>query len=190
MAHGQDIDKASEGETLESNNVLFSRRVRQNHALEHATVTILARDIPGLAVSARSYARGFTIFAPLDADRVRVAAEEALWRLQAGESRLAIHPNCGTNLAVGTSLALAGSLFALNASAARTRARVASALASTLAGLAAARPLGCVVQRLVTTLPDLRGVRIVSVGQRRVLGRRVVEVLTAAEAAPHGNAPR
>lgn len=166
---------------METNNVLFSRRVRQNHALEHATVTILGRDQPGLAVSARSYGRGFTIFAPLDPDRVRAAADEALRRLQAGESHLAIHPNCGTNLAVGASLAMLGSLFALNASGARTRSRAVSALASSLAGVVVARPLGRVVQRHVTTHPDLRGVRIVSVGTRRALGRRVVEVLTSAE---------
>lgn len=175
---------------MESNNVLFSRRVRQNHALEHATVTILARDLPGLSVSARSNAHGFTIFAPLDTGRVRAAADEALRRLQAGESHLAIHPNCGTNLAVGTSLAMLGSLFALNSSAARTRARVASALASSLAGVAIARPLGRIVQRHVTTLPDLRGVCIVAVGSRRTLGRRVVEVRTAVEAESPAGSPR
>lgn len=168
---------------MESNTVLFSRRVRQNHALEHATVTILARDLPGLAVSARSYRRGFTIFAPIDPAKVRAAADEALRRLQAGESHLAIHPNCGTNLAVGASLAMLGSLFALNASGARARARVASAVASSLAGMAVARPLGQVVQRHVTTHPDLHAVRIVSVNTRRTFGRRVVEVLTVADPA-------
>lgn len=161
-------------------DLLFGRRIRQNHALEHGTVTILTHRVPGLAVSARSTARGFTIFADLDAGLVRSACAEALERMCGGEAELAIHPNCGTNLAVGTSLAMIGSLFGLTAL--RPPARVASAVASSLAGFAVARPLGRVVQRHVTTLPDLHDVRILAVAPRRVLGRRVVEVLTAADA--------
>ena len=162
-------------------DLLFGRRIRQNHALEHATVTLLTRDQPELALSARSNARGFTIYADLDPSLVRRVSQEALWRLKSGEAELAIHPNCGTNLAVGMSLALIGSLFALTAL--RPRTRLASALASSLTGVAAARPLGMVVQRHVTTLPDLHDVRIVSVGPKRFLRGRVVEVLTAADPA-------
>lgn len=161
---------------MEAGDLLFGRRIRQNHALEHATVTILSRVRRGLAVSARSSSRGFVIFADLDAQLVRDCCEEALLRLRAGESELAIHPNCGTNLAVGTSLAMIGSLFALTA--VRPRTRVASAVASSLAGIAAARPLGQVVQRHVTTLPDLHDVRIASIANKRIFGRRVVEVMT------------
>jgi hypothetical protein len=164
-------------------DLLFGRRIRQNHALEHATVTLLTRDRPELALSARSNARGFTIYADLDPSLVRRACQEALWRLKSGEVELAIHPNCGTNLAVGMSLAMIGSLFALTAL--RPRTRLASALASSLTGVAAARPLGMVVQRHVTTLPDLHDVRIVSVGSKRFLRGRVVEVLTTADSAGH-----
>jgi hypothetical protein len=163
---------------MQMGDLLFSRRVRQNHALEHATVTILSRDDPRLAVSARSNTRGFTIYADLDPVRVRAACDEALRRLRAGEAELAIHPHCGTNLAVGTSVVMIGSLFALTAL--RPRTRIASAMASSLAGILGARPLGKLVQRHVTTLPDLRDVRIESVGTKRFLGRRVVEVLTGA----------
>jgi len=164
---------------MEAADVLFGRRIRQNHALEHATVTILTREKPDLVCSARSNSRGFTIYADLDPVWVRHGCDEALARLHAGEAELAIHPNCGTNLAVGTSLAMLGSLFALTAL--RPRTRIASALASSLAGIMAARPLGQVVQRHVTTLPDLHDVRVVAVRQKRFLGRPVVEVLTLAE---------
>ena len=165
---------------MEAGDLLFGRRVRQNHALEHATVTIITRQRPGLAVSARSNSRGFIIFADLDPLLVRRSCDDALTRLRAGESSLAIHPNCGTNLAVGMSLAMVGSLFGLTAL--RPRTRVASAVCSTLTGMAMARPLGQLVQRHVTTLPELHDVRIVSVALRRLWGRRVVEVLTAVEA--------
>jgi hypothetical protein len=45
----------------------------------------------------------------------------------------------------------------------------------------AARPLGSLAQKYLTTLPDLRDVRIVEVRTRRLFGRRVVETLTADE---------
>ena len=165
---------------MEAGDVLFGRRIRQNHALEHATVTILTRRRPGLSVSARSNSRGFTIFANLDPALVRGCCEEALDRLQAGEAQLALHRNCGTNLAVGTSVAMIGSLFGFTAL--RTRTRVASAIASSMAGIVAARPVGMLVQRYVTTLPDLHDVRVVAIQTKRLWGRRVVEVLTAADA--------
>jgi hypothetical protein len=130
---------------MELGDLLMGRRIRQNHALEHATVSILSDHIPGLAVSARANRHGFTIFADLDLDAVRRASAEALARMRAGERELAIHPNCGTNLAVGTSVMLAGWLFALMTL--RPRARVASAAIGSVAGFASARPLGSVVQR-------------------------------------------
>lgn len=163
---------------MEPGDLLFGRRIRQNHALEHATVTILTQWRRNLRLSARSSSRGFTIFADMDPALVRSAAEEGLRRLQRGEAELAIHPNCGTNLAVGTSLAMIGSLFALTAM--RPRIRLACAIASSLAGFAAARPLGQIVQRHVTTLPDLEDVRIATVTRRRRFGFPTVEVQTVA----------
>jgi Domain of unknown function (DUF6391) len=166
---------------LELGNLLLGRRIRQNHALEHATVSILASRAPGLAVSARANPRGFTIFADLDLESVRRASAEALARMRAGERELAIHPNCGTNLAVGTSVMLLGWLLALMTL--RPRVRLASAAIGSLAGFASARPLGSVVQRHITTLPDVHDVRIAAIRRRHVFGRRFVEVLTATETA-------
>ena len=167
------------GHGMRAGDLLFSRRIRQNHALEHATVTILTRRQPGLAVSARSNTHGFTIFANLDPSLVQTCCDEALVRLRAGESSLAIHPNCGTNLAVGMSLAMIGSLFGLTAL--RPRTRIASAICSMCTGYAMARPLGRLVQRHVTTLSELHDVHVVSVAAKRLWGKRVVEVRTAAE---------
>ncbi len=164
---------------MDAADFLLTRRVRQNHALEHATVTILAGTLPGLSVSARSNTRGFTIFADVDPTLVRRCANEALTRLRAGEAELAIHPNCGTNLAVGMSLAMIGSLWSLTAL--RPRTRVASALASSIAGAMVARPLGSLAQKYLTTQPDLSDVRIVEVRTRRLFGRRVVEAVTSGE---------
>lgn len=160
-------------------DLFFGRRIRQNHALEHATVTILSGMIPNLRVSARSSARGFIIFGNVDVEKVKVAAQEALERLRAGEVELAIHPNCGTNVAVGFSLAATGWLLILTLM--RSRLRFLLSLVGAVGAALAARPLGAVVQRHVTTLADLRSVRITSVARRFYLGFAIVEVQTVQE---------
>jgi hypothetical protein len=160
-------------------DLFFGRRIRQNHALEHATVTILSGMIPNLRVSARSSARGFIIFGNVDVEKVKVAAQEALERLRAGEVELAIHPNCGTNVAVGFSLAATGWLLILTLM--RSRLRFLLSLVGAVGAALAARPLGAVVQRHVTTLADLRSVRITNVARRFYLGFAIVEVQTIQE---------
>ena len=164
---------------MKTDDILFGRRVRQNHALEHATITILSGIVPDLRISARSNSRGFIIFGDVDLGQLRRALNEALSRLQAGESQLAIHPNCGTNLVVGFTLLTFGTLLGMTSSRARTR--VASTALSSVAGLVAARPLGELVQKYVTTLPDLEGVYVTDIFRRKILGFTIVEVRTVQE---------
>jgi hypothetical protein len=164
---------------MKTDDIMFGRRIRQNHALAHATITILSEYIPDLRISARSTSRGFTIFGDVDLGQLRRALNEALQRLQAGEAQLAIHPNCGTNLVVGFTLLTFGTLLGLTSSRARTR--VASTALSSVAGLVAARPLGEIVQKYVTTLPDLEGVHVTDIFRRKILGFTVVEVRTVQE---------
>jgi Domain of unknown function (DUF6391) len=164
---------------MKPEDMLFGRRIRQNHALEHATITILSGYVPELRVSARSNSRGFIIFGDVDLGQLRRSLDEALQRLQAGEAELAIHPNCGTNLVVGVSLFAMGTLLGMTSSRARTR--VTSTAFSSIAGIMAARPLGQFVQKHVTTLPDLEGVRVSKIFRRKILGMTIVEVRTVQE---------
>ncbi len=164
---------------MKPDDMLFGRRIRQNHALEHATITILSGYVPDLRVSARSSSRGFIIFGDVDLGQLRRSLDEALQRLQAGEAELAIHPNCGTNLVVGVSLVTMGTLLGMTSSRARTR--IASTAFSSVAGIMAARPLGQFVQKHVTTLPDLQGVRVSKIFRRKILGMTIVEVQTVQE---------
>lgn len=88
------------------------RRLRRNHALEHATVHMLQRKMSTLRVSGLSQPFGFVLLHNADPDAVEAAAHEALKRMRAGEHNLAIHPSCGTNLVVqGTLAALVGLLM-------------------------------------------------------------------------------
>ncbi|HXZ03570.1 MAG TPA: hypothetical protein VEH81_01990, partial [Ktedonobacteraceae bacterium] len=72
-----------------------------------------------------------------------------------------------------------GTLLGMTSSRARTR--VASTALSSVAGLMAARPLGEIVQKYVTTLPDLDGVHVTDIFRRKILGFTVVEVRTVQE---------
>ncbi|GCF09680.1 DUF6391 domain-containing protein [Dictyobacter arantiisoli] len=164
---------------MKFDDLLFSRRTRQNHALEHATFTIMATMDPSLSVSARSNNDGFIIFGDVDLGLLRRALDEALRRLLAGEAELAIHPNCGTNLAVGVSMVTIGTLLGMASS--NNRTRVASTAASSVAGWMAARPVGEYVQKHFTTLPDVTGVRVTDITRRKLFGFTFIEVRTVQE---------
>jgi hypothetical protein len=137
--------------------------LRQNHAVEHATVTILSQRLPGVPLMARSDLSGFVLFGEVETQTVDDAVNEALSRLQGGESGLAVHPNCGTNLV--TSAMLAGSAAMLAASG-RNRSWAdrlpSSVLAATLA-LILAVPAGRWMQENVTTSPEVSGLRVTGV---------------------------
>src|SRR2546425_1088922 len=88
--------------------------VRRNHALEHATIAVLAARLGHeLRVVGRATFNGFYLYGEMNEDQVRDSAEEALRRLRGGEGYLAISPMCGTNLAVAGLLAGLSSLLAL-----------------------------------------------------------------------------
>ena len=164
---------------MKLDELLFSRRTRQNHALEHATFTVLATMDPTLSLSARSNNNGFTIFGDLDLGLLRRAIDEALARLLAGEAELAIHPNCGTNLAVGVSIVTIGTMLGMASN--NNRTRVASAATSSVAGWMSARPVGEYVQKHFTTLPELEGVRVTDIKRRKFYGFTYIDVRTVQE---------
>lgn len=134
--------------------------VRQNHALEHATIHLLSRRLRDVRVMGRSTPSGFVVYGPVSTPDIANAASEALARLQSGEAHLAVHPRCGTNLAVTGVLA---GTAAFGSTLGRPRSRLErlpwSLMAATLAALVA-QPLAHQVQRHITTSPDLTGVFI------------------------------
>ena len=137
--------------------------VRRNHALEHATVSILLGRLgPGVRMVGRATRNGFYIYGNLPTDHVQEAAEEGLVRLKRGEAGLAVSPLCGTNLAVAGLLAGGSSLLALGSNRGRLE-RLPNVLLSAMLAVLAAQPLGRLVQRHVTTSPDLAEMEIVAV---------------------------
>src|SRR5258708_13295053 len=123
--------------------------VRENHALEHATIVLLSKRFPEARLSGVSFASGFFVFGDVPTEAVRPVAEQALARLRGGEPQMAIHERCGTNVAV------AGMLTGLSAMTVAKMRKPYNTfnnviLASTPA-LVLARPLAMLVQRYVTT---------------------------------------
>ena len=144
--------------------------IRQNHALEHATVSELVRRLGPISLVGRAVASGFYIYGDLPTRAVEEAAKEGLRRMQRGQSELAISPLCGTNIVVAgvlTGLTTALSLGRKN----RIRHLPRAMMAATLSVLAA-RPLGRLAQKHLTTTSDLSNVTIVGV-QRSERGGRV-----------------
>ena len=80
-------------------------RLRRNHGLEHATIHILGKKHPNVNFGGMSSPTGFTIIGDVSTEDVAEAAIAALKRLRAGNSDLALHPNCGTNFAVSGAFA-------------------------------------------------------------------------------------
>lgn len=149
-------------------------RVRRNHAIEHATIAVLAARGHRPPMGGYSTPGGFWVYGDIPSDDVADAAEDALERLRAGESRLAVSPYCGTNLAVGIAgaILLAGLIRRRVTSRA---ARVPLVAGAVLGVFLARRPLGMAAQRELTTLAEvgdseIRGVRRMGFG-RHVLHR-------------------
>jgi len=147
--------------------------VRRNHALEHATISVLlSRHDPHTRILGRAGPDGFYIYGNVPTERLREFAQEGLARLQRGESHLAVSPLCGTNLAVAGILAGLASYLAIASRNNRLDSLPGALLASMLAVLAA-QPLGRLVQKRFTTSAELDGVRIVSV---EPVGKRLSSV--------------
>ena len=154
-------------------NTPLLNRIRQNHALEHATMHVLGELPKPLRLMGRSDWRGFTLYGDVDTQDVMQAAVEGLTRLRGGEKWLAVHPNCGTNLAVGGLLAsTAAYTTAISVQSSRLG-RAAVVVMAMAAALAVARPIGLAVQQYVTTMCRVDGLRL-RVERREPRGKMVI----------------
>ncbi len=151
---------------------------RRNHALEHATIHLLSRKHPGKRMAGHSNPTGFFLLGDLVTQDIWSAATEAYTRLNSGESGLAIHPGCGTNLATTALLSATFAWFPLRG----TRSMlwrlmlVPFALMFAVAGYQLSKPLGPWLQKYVTTEADLGEMKIVDItpvrrGVHRVITR-------------------
>ncbi len=136
------------------------RRVRRNHALEHATVTLLLERGIVPPLGGYSTPGGFISVGRVSTDLLQEVVAEALAGLSGGDEELAISPHCGTNLATGTLIGV----FLANAILGKRRKgrvkRLPFAVLGLAVGVALGRPLGTVIQRKYTTLAQMDGLKV------------------------------
>lgn len=150
------------------------RATRQHHALEHATLQVLAARGQLSLGGGVSDPRGFTLFGDMNLADTRVAAQAALEALQDGHEDLAIHPNCGTNLMMQSMLCLAAGLFR-PVRRRLTPFRLILLLPLFMIAIAGGQLLGLRAQAY-TTLADVADRRLRQVYAVSVLGRRCLRV--------------
>lgn len=137
---------------------------RRNHALEHATLHVLARDWPQRPLAGYSYPGGIFILGDVPTPLLLAALHEAEMRLRRGEHQLAIHPGCGTNLSLSLFLAAGLAWMPLRGlSVSRRWLRLPLAVILALFGLLLARPLGPWAQVHLTTAAELGELRVAEV---------------------------
>jgi hypothetical protein len=129
------------------------RRTRQHHAIEHATLHLLAERFPQRSFAGYSDPLGFIVYGQVDSYGLRRAVADAMLRLQAGESHLAIHPNCGTMLASTAFLVAIAALIG-GAGQRTIIGRFTGMLMWVVGALLVSKPLGLRLQRY-TTLADI-----------------------------------
>lgn len=145
----------------------YVKRVRRNHGLEHATIHMLSRY--NLTLSGRANASGFVVVGNASTEQVEKAAHEALTRLRNGQAKLALHPNCGTNL-VTTGL-LMTTIAALGFSGTnnrRMRDRFPIVMLAMMVAAFYSLPIGMAVQEHITTAGDPGDLEIVGVKRREI----------------------
>ena len=150
--------------------------IRRNHALEHATLQVLARTNPFLRLAGYSNVGGFWIVGEISTDMLAVAVQEALARLRAGEVGLAIHPNCGTNFVASGFLAgLAGWLGMLGTGSGFRRKveRLPIVIGLVTLTIILANPIGPLLQAKITTQPNIGALEVVRI-ERTVRNDRTV----------------
>lgn len=143
------------------------RRTRRNHALEHATVHMLARKVRNLRIAGRSSDGGFVLIGNVSLEEVEEATAEALKRLQNGEEKWAIHPNCGTNLATAGALTTAAGVVGLRGEDGKIQPEnISRTMVLMILAMIVARPIGMRLQKHITTKGDPGDLDVINVTRR------------------------
>jgi hypothetical protein len=144
------------------------RRTRRNHGLEHAAIHVLTQRW-GYRLSGRSTDSGFVLLGDVPTSAVEEAVHEALRRMRNGEHNLAIHPNCGTNLATTSFLAALVGVVSLGGVSTRDRFnRLPVVMVMMMVVILFAPLLGMDLQRHITTDGDPGDLEIRQITRREV----------------------
>ena len=141
------------------------RRVRRNHALEHATVTLMLEEGVRGPLGGYSTPWGFFIIGSISTEQLTRVIDEALARLSDGQREMAISPHCGTNMAVAALISGVLARLALGKRKEGRWKRMPLVLGAVVAGALLSRPIGNAIQRRYTTSSEMDGLQIVSISK-------------------------
>jgi hypothetical protein len=140
----------------------YIKRIRRNHGLEHATIHMLNRQ--NFILSGRASSAGYIVMGDVPSDKLEAAAHDALARLKRGQTDLAIHPNCGTNLVttglMTTSIAAMGFMGTNRRSAWE---RFPLIMLVMMGAALYSLPVGMSVQKYITTTGEMGNLEIITI---------------------------
>lgn len=140
--------------------IAFNKRLRANHALEHATINVIEEHLGCLNLAGLGQENGFIIQGPIDAYTVEEAARVGLLRLKSGEKSLALHKRCGTSMLAANFISSVLVIYLLWSFGYFGIFYIVLAL---LAAQLFGPSLGWFFQKYVTTSTDVQGMEIVTV---------------------------
>ena len=133
--------------------------IRRNHAIEHATVSILTEQKGKSAVLGFAIPSGFIIYSKSNKDEIVSAANHGLKLMKSGISDISISQFCGTNLVVaalltGVSTVLLGKILGKKSK------NILNITNGFLLSALLSKPIGRIVQKYVTTDPNVKNIQI------------------------------
>ncbi len=151
------------------------RVLRQNHAMEHATIDVLLKRLER-KVRLLGYAgpSGFYMVGDIPTETLEQSAQEALRQLRGGNRDIAVSAMCGTNFVVAGMVAGAASMIAGRGHSGWSRFQR-MATASIIAAILSP-PLGQLAQRHLTTdaeQDNVTSLRVVKKGWGRLTWHKV-----------------
>ncbi len=163
--------------------VLTNRRIRRNHALEHATINIIEEQGGVSGISGMAFDDGFSLSGLLDPEPVLRASRVALERLSRGERHLAISRRCGTTVVVVNTISAVVFILLLFITG---KLAVFPVILSLLVAYILGPIASPLVQRLITTDPEVGSLEITGVETRsRTVGLLGASVIMPAEIFVH-----
>jgi len=157
------------------------RSVRRNHALEHATVTLMLEEGVRGPLGGYSTPWGFFVVGDLSTQQLGRIVDEALNSLNMGRREMAISPHCGTNMAVAALFSGTLARLVLGSDKKGSWKRLPLVLGGVVVGVLLSKPVGNAIQRRLTTLSDMDGLEVVSIrkawpGQRPRIHRVITRM--------------
>lgn len=138
-------------------------RIRRNHALEHAVVALLLERGVSTPIGGYSTRGGFFIVAAVPTADLASVVTDALSKLNAGESELAVSDHCGTNLATGALITSLITKVVIGKRKMPLWKRLSLFGAAAIAGGLLGRRVGNEIQRRYTTLARMDALQVASI---------------------------